>query len=183
MQQAREDLQAYAEHSKDSRLPEWEDEYVDVHQLLRLACEFQTVLRSPHGAAQTPRRMPSQEMQPEPEPELNETFNGLASVVYGADFMWDDDGSKEAPQPQTTAADEPARARIVVQPSSEARTKVVAEPAGSGQFIVYSFDVMVGGNAVHRISGRFSDLRAQHSKLGELLERDIVAPPSQSGGL
>ena len=182
MQQAREDLQAYAEHSKDSRLPEWEDEYVDVHQLLRLACEFQTVLRSPHGAAQTPRRMPSQEMQPEPEPELNETFNGLASVVYGADFMWDDDGSKEAPQPQTTAADEPARARIVVQPSSEARTKVVAEPDGSGQFIVYSFDVMVGGNAVHRISGRFSDLRAQHSKLGELLERDIVAHSSQSGG-
>ncbi len=175
MQQAREDLQAHAEHSADSRLPEWEDEYIDFQTLLTLAFEFQTVLRTPDGAARVPGRMPAQGMAPEP----NETLNGVfqASSRYSANSVWDEN-STEAPRLQTWATDEMSRTRIAVQTSAEAGTAIVAEPDGSGQFIVYSFDVMVDGGVVHRISGRFSDLRAQHSKLGEVLEQDIDAANS-----
>ena len=186
MQQAREDLQAYAEHCVDSRLTEWEEEYVDFDHLLGLAVEFQTVLqlRTADIGARNVSRWLARE--PEPEPESQLTRHAMHhSTTYSANFIWDDRGQEAPP---TTAADSATaalpttRKRIAVQPSASAPTAIVAEPDGSSQFIVYSFDVTIDGRVVHQISGRFSDLRAQHSKLGELLQRDLDASHSNPSG-
>ena len=179
MQQVKEDLHVYAEHFEASCLPEWQDECVELPLLLGLALDFQDVLKATsRSAAASSSKRPS---QPEPEPELDFRAQAMQSVSYTAGFDFRDNPASGAqPQNATTIYDSSDCRQITVAPSAAAPTALASDEPfglvdGGSRFIVYSFDVSIDSQVVHAVQGRFSDLRAQHSKLGEILEHDIDA--------